>query len=137
MQDIIELFESVDEAERREMLSIYAEGLQSSAPDPAVKWDVADVRRDPECSDEVGIFLKFDESGEKVTEVAASVGPGVRTMTRSLLAIVCKGMSGEPRAAFRALEEADLAPIAGPELMALRSRTVAYVARRFREASLR
>ncbi len=57
---IISLFESLPEEEKRENLIAYAEQAKKHEPKPGETFDLEDVRKDEECTDTVGVFLKLD-----------------------------------------------------------------------------
>ncbi len=132
LQEIVDFFESLPEAERRESLIDYAAAAAACAPLPGSQWRVADVRHDPECTDKVGIFLRLDEAGG--VHFAVELGPRVQTLTRAMTAILCRGLDGCTPAQVLGLP-ADVVPrLVGAELVRLRSRTIYYVLDRMKQA---
>lgn len=133
LQEIIELSEHLPEAEKREVLISYAESAAQCEPEEGESFDLEDVRKDEECTDKVGVFLKLDAEGGATYKV--SLGPKVQTLTRAMTSILCRGLQGAT------LEEilevpADFVPrIIGAELVRLRSQTVYYVLTRMKSAA--
>jgi cysteine desulfuration protein SufE len=129
---IVAFFEPLGEVERRENLVAYAERAVRCAPRPGEVFAVQEVRKDAECSDTVGIFLRIDPQGR--THIRMSLGPEVQTLTRALAAILCDGLEAATPAEIRALP-ADFVPkIVGSQLVRLRSQTVYYLLRRLKSA---
>ena len=52
--------------------------------------DFEDFRKDEECTDSVGIYLRADESGRLHFRI--KLGPQVQTLTRAMSSILCKGL---------------------------------------------
>ena len=132
LQGIIDLFGGLPESERRDMLINYADRAAKCAPVEGETFDLSDIRKDEECTDTVGIFLKLD-TDQKV-HFKVSLGPEVQTLTRAMTAILVKGLDG---ASMEAILEvpADFVPkIVGSELVRLRSQTVYYVLTRMKSA---
>jgi hypothetical protein len=63
LEEIIELFEHLPETERREMLISFSENTRQHEPREGETFDLEDVRKDDECTDEVGVFLNIDDQG--------------------------------------------------------------------------
>ena len=90
------------------------------------------MRKDEECTDTVGIFLRA-EDGDRA-HFAVTLGPQVQTLTKAMTTILCRGLNGAK------LQEvldvpADFVPrIVGAELVRLRSQTVYYVLGRMKAA---
>ena len=132
LQEIIDLFEILPEQERRENLVLYSESAANYAPDEGETFDLEDVRKDEECTDEVGVFLRIDD-GENA-EFKITLGPKVQTLTKAMTSILCRGLSGQNAQAILDLP-ADFVPrIIGAELVRLRSQTVYYVLGRIKGA---
>jgi cysteine desulfuration protein SufE len=132
LQDIIELFEFLPEAERREALINYADGADGHVPREGESFDLEDVRKDEECTDTVGIFLRVDEGGGAHFRV--SLGPKVQTLTRAMTAILCHGLDGSRPSEVVAIPQDFVLRIIGQELVRLRSQTVYYVLGRMKGA---
>ena len=132
LDEIIELFESLPEDERRSTLILYAENSAKCAPSEGDTFDLEDVRKDEECTDTVGVFLKVDEHDGAHFKV--SLGDKVQTLTRAMTSILCKGLDGAKLQDIVDIP-ADFVPrIVGGELVRLRSQTVYYVLTRMKGA---
>ena len=132
LQGIIDLFGGLPESERRDMLINYADRAAKCAPAEGETFDLSDIRKDEECTDTVGIFLKLN-SDQKV-HFKVSLGPEVQTLTRAMTAILVKGLDGASMEAILNVP-ADFVPkIVGSELVRLRSQTVYYVRTRMKSA---
>lgn len=132
LQAIIDLFAGLPESERRDMLINYADRAPKCAPTEGESFDLEDVRKDEECTDTVGIFLKIDAAGQAHFKV--TLGPQVQTLTKAMTSILVKGLDG---ASMQEILEvpADFVPlIVGSELVRLRSQTVYYVLTRMKSA---
>ena len=133
LQAIIDLFESLPEEEKRENLIAYSEQAKRYEPKPGQEFDLEDVRKDEECTDTVGVFLKLDD--EKKAHFQITLGPQVQTLTKAMTGILCRGLDG------CTLEEvlelpADFVPkIVGGQLVRIRSQTVYYILTRMKSAS--
>ena len=133
LTEIIELFEFLPEDERRGALIDYADNARHHASQDDEDYDLVDIRKDEECTDTVGVFLKVGED-DKVS-FRIDLGPQVQTLTRAMTAILCKGLKG------CTLQEvldipADFVPrIIGAELVRVRSQTVYYVLTRMKNTA--
>src|SRR5262245_65994885 len=87
---VITLFESLPEDERRETLVSYADSAKKQEPREGENFDLVDVRKDEECTDTVGVYLQVDQNGR--AHIRMTLGPEVQTLTRSMAAILCKGL---------------------------------------------
>lgn len=135
LQRLVDHFESLSEAERREGLIDLAEQCARYAPKPEVSFQFEDVRKDAECSDTVGIHIHLDDT--RRVHFAVSLGCAVQTLTRAMSTILCRGLSGCTVEEVLAVP-ADFVPrIVGTELVQLRARTVYYVLKRMKEAVAR
>ena len=132
---IVTLFDSLSEDERRANLIAYAEQARRLAPQAGETFDIEDVRKDEECTDTVGIFLRVDV--ERRAHFRVTLGPQVQTLTRAMAAILCTGLEGATVEEVLALP-ADFVPrIVGAHLVRIRSQTVYYVLMRMKEACAR
>ncbi len=133
LPEIIELFELLPEPERRDNLVAFAEGAPQWRPGEGETFDLEDVRKDEECTDEVGVFLRLDGDGKATFKV--TLGPEVQTLTKAMTSILCRGLAG------CTIDEildcpADFVPkIIGAELVRARSQTVYYVLGRMKGAA--
>ncbi len=132
LTELIELFEMLPEPERRENLINLSDAAKSCEPKEGETFELTDVRKDEECTDTVGIFLRTDE-GDRA-HFAIELGPKVQTLTKAMTAILCKGLNGATLDEVLAVP-ADFVPrIIGAELVRLRSQTVYYVLSRMKTA---
>ena len=132
LREIIALFENLPENERRETLITFAENSASCVPEEGEKFDYEDVRKDAQCTDTVGIFLRMDEAGRAHFKV--SLGNKVQTLTRAMTAIMCRSINGLPPAEILAIPHDFIPKIVGAELYRQRSQTVYYILSRMQEA---
>ena len=130
---IVTLFEGLSEPERRETLITYADQAKNKEPRPGDIFDLEDIRKDEECTDSVGVFLKID--AKRHVHFKITLGPKVQTLTRAMTSILCKALEG------LTLEEVEQVPqdfvpkIVGAELVRVRSQTVYYVLTRMKSAA--
>jgi len=92
LQQIVSLFEHLPDEEKRESLVSYSLTTKNYEPKDGEKFDLEDVRKDEECADTVGVFLKVDEEGR--SHFRMTLGPQVQTLTKAMTAILCKGLEG-------------------------------------------
>ncbi|MES2571480.1 MAG: SufE family protein [Verrucomicrobiota bacterium] len=129
---IISLFEGLPEEEKRENLIAYAEQAKRHEPKPGETFDLEDIRKDEECTDTVGVFLKLN--AEDQAHFRITLGPQVQTLTKAMTAILCKGLEGSTPATILELP-ADFVPkIVGGQLVRIRSQTVYYILTRMKGA---
>ncbi len=133
LEKILALFADLDEVTRRETLILYADQSSRQAPAPGEVFDLEDVRKDEECTDTVGVFLRVDT--ERRVHFRVTLGPQVQTLTRAMTSILCKAFEGIT------IEEvlevpADFVPkIVGSQLVRVRSQTVYYILTRMKSAA--
>jgi cysteine desulfuration protein SufE len=133
LASIIGLFESLPEEEKRENLIAYSEQARKHEPRPGETFDLEDVRKDEECTDTVGVFMKVD--AEKRTHFRITLGPQVQTLTKAMTSILCHGLEGTTLDDILALP-ADFVPrIVGGNLVRIRSQTVYYILTRMKSAA--
>ena len=129
---IVALFESLPEDEKRENLIAYSEQSKTHEPRPGEKFDLEDVRKDEECTDTVGVFLKVD--AQRRVAFRITLGPQVQTLTKAMTAILCKALDGCTLDEIVELP-ADFVPrIVGGQLVRIRSQTVYYILTRMKGA---
>src|SRR5882757_6276166 len=87
---IISLFESLPDEEKRENLIAYSEQAKKHEPRPGETFTLEDVRKDEECTDTVGVFLRLDE--DQRAHFRVTLGPQVQTLTKAMTSILCKGL---------------------------------------------
>jgi len=130
LNKIINLFESLPEDERRETLVSYADNAGRQEPREGEKFDLVDVRKDEECADTVGVYLLVDENGR--AHIRMTLGPEVQTLTRSMTAILCKGLQDcTPQEIFDVPSDF-VTRVVGAELVRIRSQTIYYVLSRIK-----
>lgn len=132
LNDIIELFEFLPEAERRENLINYAEMAATCARKEGERYDLEDVRKDVECTDTVGVFVRVDDQDR--VHFAIELGPKVQTLTKAMTAILCRGLNGSTVEAVMTVSPDFVPRIIGADLVRLRSQTVYYVLGRMKAA---
>ncbi len=130
LNKIISLFESLPEDERRETLVSYADNAKKQEPREDEKFDLVDVRKDEDCMDTVGVYLHVDEKGK--AHIRMTLGPEVQTLTRSMTAILCKGLDGCTPREILDLPSDFVNRIVGAELVRIRSQTIFYVLTRIK-----
>jgi cysteine desulfuration protein SufE len=132
LKAIIRLFESLPEEEKRENLIAYSEQAKRHEPKPGESFDLEDVRKDEECTDTVGVFVRLD--GEKRAHFRITLGPQVQTLTKAMTSILCQGLDGLAIPEILDLP-ADFVPkIVGGQLVRIRSQTVYYILTRIKGA---
>lgn len=133
LADLIDLFEHLPEQERRENLIVMADNARKQEPLEGEVFDLEDVRKDEECTDTVGIFLRVEEGGK--AHFAVTLGPLVQTLTKAMTSILCRGLNGSTLQEILDVP-ADFVPrIVGADLVRLRSQTVYYVLGRMKGAA--
>lgn len=135
LSEIVRFFESLPEAERRENLIDLAVTAEKYGPRASERFEIDDVRKDPECMDTVGVHLS--RNGDGGLHLAISLGPKVQTLTRAMAAILCRGLEGASIEELVRLPQDFVPRIVGAELVRLRSQTVYYILRRIKEAMMK
>ena len=127
---IVSLFESLPPAEKREALISYADSAAKQGPRDGESFDLEDIRKDEECTDTVGVFLKV--SPERSCTFRITLGPQVQTLTKAMTSILCKGLAGCTPEQIMDVP-ADFVPkIVGADLVRQRSQTVYYILTRMK-----
>jgi len=127
---IITLFESLPEEEKRENLIAYSEQSKKHEPKSGEAFDLEDVRKDEECTDTVGVFLRVD--AKEGVHFRVTLGPQVQTLTKAMTSILCNGLEGSTLDEIMELP-ADFVPkIVGGQLVRIRSQTVYYILTRMK-----
>src|SRR6266480_3472812 len=126
----INIFESLPENEGRETRVSYADNAKRQEPREGDNFDLVDVRKDEECTDTVGVYLHVDENDR--AHIRMTLGPEVQTLTRSMTAILCKGLEGSTPQEILDLPSDFVIRIVGTELVRIRSQTVYYVLTRIK-----
>ena len=133
LAEIIEFFDLLPEDEKRDNLIAYADAAAACAPREGEVFDLEDVRKDEECTDTVGVFLRV-EPGTRAAHFRISLGPHVQTLTKAMTAILCKGLDGATPEAVMDVPQDFVPRIVGGQLVRLRSQTVYYILGRMKAA---
>ncbi len=131
LQAIIGLFESLPEQGKRENLIAYCDNAKRVEPKEGETFDIEDIRKDEECTDEVAVFLKITPEGG--VSFRMRLGPQVQTLTKAMTAILCKGLEGCAPQAVLDLPSDFVPRIVGAELVRLRSQTTYYILTRMKQ----
>ena len=131
LAEIVEFFEFLSEDEKRENLIAYADQSAGCGSKPGETFDLEDTRKDEECTDTVGVFLRVDP-GQRAAHFAINLGPHVQTLTRAMTAILCKGLDGASPEAVLEVPQDFVPKIVGGQLVRLRSQTVYYILTRMK-----
>ncbi|NJK92591.1 MAG: Fe-S metabolism protein SufE [Blastochloris sp.] len=130
LQSIIDLFQSLPDVGKRENLVLYSESTKFLEPKEGEQFDLEDVRKDEECTDTVGVFLKVEETGGVTFRM--TLGPEVQTLTKAMSCILCKGLQGCQAEEVLELPSDFVPKIVGAELVRQRSQTTYYVLTRMK-----
>ena len=130
LNNIINLFETLPEVERRETLVSYADSAKKQEPRPGEQFQLEDIRKDEECADTVGVYLQVDDEGK--AHFRMTLGPEVQTLTRAMTAILCKGLDGATPQEILDLPSDFVTRIVGAELVRVRSQTTYYILTRMK-----
>lgn len=134
LTEIIELFEMLPDAEKREALISYADSAKNQGPKEGETFDLEDVRKDEECTDTVGIFLQVNPENQ-ASHFRVTLGPQVQTLTKAMTSILCHGLEGATPTDVLEVP-ADFVPkIVGADLVRQRSQTVYYILTRMKSAA--
>ena len=130
LQSIVSLFGSLPEQERRDALISYADQARKWEPKKGEAFNLEDIRKDEECTDTVGVFLKI--SDEERATFRVTLGPQVQTLTRAMTAILCRGLEHSTVTEILKVPSDFVPKIVGAELIRVRSQTVYYVLTRMK-----
>ena len=130
LTQIVSLFESLPAPEKRESLISYASAAAKNAPREGESFDLEDVRKDEECTDTVGVFLKI--SSTRACEFRVTLGPQVQTLTKAMTSILCKGLAGCTPEEVLEIPAGFVPKIVGADLVRQRSQTVYYILTRMK-----
>lgn len=133
LTEIVDLFEHLPEDEKRENLIVYADAAAACGPAEGETFDLEDVRKDEECTDTVGVFLRVDPA-TRAAHFRVNLGPQVQTLTKAMTAILCQGLEGATPEAVLAVPQDFVPKIVGGQLVRLRSQTVYYILTRMKSA---
>ncbi len=130
LQKIVSLFESLPEQEKRDALISYADQARKWEPKEGETFNLEDIRKDEECTDTVGVFLKVDN--EERATFRVTLGPQVQTLTRAMTSILCRGLEHSTVSEILKVPSDFVPKIVGGELIRVRSQTVYYVLTRMK-----
>ena len=130
LQSIVSLFGSLPEQERRDALISYADQARKWEPKKGEAFNLEDIRKDEECTDTVGVFLKIGD--EERATFRVTLGPQVQTLTRAMTAILCRGLEHSTVTEILKVPSDFVPKIVGAELIRVRSQTVYYVLTRMK-----
>ncbi len=133
LTEIVTFFELLPEDEKRENLIAYADQAGACAPKAGEAFDLEDTRKDEECTDTVGVFLRVAPDG-RGAHFAVTLGPHVQTLTRAMTAILCRGLDGATPESILDIPQDFVPKIVGGQLVRLRSQTVYYILTRMKSA---
>ncbi len=131
LSEIVDFFELLPEEEKRENLIAYADNAAHCALKPGDAFDLEDTRKDEECTDTVGVFLRVDPV-DRGAYFAINLGPHVQTLTRAMTAILCRGLAGATPEQILDVPQDFVPKIVGGQLVRLRSQTVYYILSRMK-----
>jgi cysteine desulfuration protein SufE len=132
LREIIELFEFLPEGEKRENLIAYADNAPLHEPRPDEEFTLVDERKDEECTDKVGVYVRLDE--DRRAHFRVKLGPHVQTLTKAMAAILCRGLDGCTPEEVLEIEQDFVPKIVGGQLVRVRSQTVYYILTRIKGA---
>ncbi|MBU6302422.1 MAG: Fe-S metabolism protein SufE [Verrucomicrobia bacterium] len=132
LAELVAFFEGLTETQRRETLWSFAEESNHLAPREGELSAVIDDRTEPDCVDAVTLFLGIGPNGG--LRLRATFGAGTQTLTRALVAILCRGLDGADLALAAELPDDFIPRIVGEPLLRSRSRSVHRLTGRLREA---
>lgn len=134
LAEIVDFFDALPDEEKRENLIAYADNAAGCAPKAGEVFDLEDTRKDEECTDTVGVFLRVDAASRAV-HYRINLGPHVQTLTRAMTAILCKGLDGATPEQVLDVPQDFVPKIVGGQLVRLRSQTVYYILMRMKSAA--
>jgi cysteine desulfuration protein SufE len=133
LTEIVELFDALNEDEKRENLIAFADQAPHCARRADERFDLEDVRKDEECTDTVGVFLRIDPV-TRASHFRIDLGPHVQTLTKAMTAILCRGLNGATPEEIMAVPPDFVPSIVGGQLVRVRSQTVYYILSRIKSA---
>jgi cysteine desulfuration protein SufE len=134
LAEIVDLFEHLPDEEKRESLIAYADGAANCALKSGEQFDLEDTRKDEECTDTVGVFLRVDPK-TRATHFRINLGSQVQTLTRAMTTILCKGLEGATPEQVLEVPPDFVPKIVGGQLVRVRSQTVYYILTRMKSAA--
>src|ERR1700724_3700175 len=114
LNKIVCLFASLPEQEKRDALISYADQSRKWEPKEGETFSLEDIRKDEECTDTVGVFLKIGDEDRATFRV--TLGPQVQTLTRAMTAILCRGLDHSTETEILKVPSDSVPRFAGPKL---------------------
>ncbi|HEY0947653.1 MAG TPA: SufE family protein [Opitutaceae bacterium] len=133
LTQIVDFFDALSDDEKRENLIAYADAAPACGPRDGEVFDLEDVRKDEECTDTVGVFLRVDPA-TRGARFRINLGPHVQTLTKAMTAILCKGLEGASPEEILDVPQDFVPRIVGGQLVRVRSQTVYYILTRMKSA---
>ena len=133
LAEIVDLFDVLPEDEKRENLIAYADAAAGCAPRAGETFDLEDVRKDEECTDTVGVYLRVD-SKTRAASFRITLGPHVQTLTKAMTSVLCQGLEQATPEQIVDVPQDFVPKIVGGQLIRLRSQTVYYILTRMKSA---
>ena len=133
LTEIVDFFEVLPDDEKRENLIAFADQAAKCAPAPDERFDLEDVRKDEECTDTVGVFLRIDPATRE-SNFRVRLGPQVQTLTKAMTAILCRGLNGATPEQIMDVPQDFVPRIVGGQLVRVRSQTIYYILSRIKTA---
>jgi cysteine desulfuration protein SufE len=133
LNEIVAFFDGLAEDEKRENLIAYADASAGCGPRSGETFDLEDVRKDEECTDTVGVYLRV-EPDTRAAHFRITLGPHVQTLTKAMTAVLCEGLEGATPEAVVDVPQDFVPKIVGGQLIRLRSQTVYYILTRMKGA---
>ena len=130
---IVDFFVGLPESEKVDNLILYADAARKCEPRAGETFVLEDIRKDEECADTVGIFLKVDPANQH-SAFRVTLGPEVQTLTKAMTSILCKGLEGLTPAEVLVVPSTFVPQIVGTHLVRIRSQTTYYVLSRMKSA---
>ncbi len=132
LAEIIEFFDLLPDEEKRENLILYADNSRFQEPREGETFTLEDVRKDEECTDQVGVYLTVDP--DRASHFRVTLGPHVQTLTKAMTTILCKGLDGLTPEEVLEVPQDFVPKIVGADLIRARSQTVYYILGRMKSA---
>ncbi len=133
LAEIVDFFDGLGDDEKRENLIAYSDAADACALRAGETFDLEDVRKDEECTDTVGVYLRVDPAS-RAAHFRINLGAHVQTLTRAMTAILCKGLEGATPEAVLDVPQDFVPKIVGGQLVRVRSQTVYYILTRMKSA---
>ena len=131
LQEIISTLDPLREEERRETLVHFSLGAEKWEPAKGEKFHIKDVRKDEQCIDTVGVFLRIEN---RRARFKVKLGPNVQTLTKAMTTILCRGLDNCDFEEILRLPEDFIVKIVGSPLVTTRSQSIYYMFSRMKEA---